>query len=77
MAKMYDTLINPLGSCILATLTNNMEVSIWTPIKNPLTGEWVKASESELQRVYRLIFMLAARHNGRTKEFVWRKLYDY
>ncbi|KAG8757302.1 hypothetical protein FRC12_010345, partial [Ceratobasidium sp. 428] len=34
--------LNKLGGCLLAVLTNNMEVSVWGPSKNPFTGEWSK-----------------------------------
>ncbi|KAF8605960.1 hypothetical protein BDV93DRAFT_543140 [Ceratobasidium sp. AG-I] len=37
--------LNKLGGCLLVTLTNNLQVSIWTPVKNPQTGEWVRLQD--------------------------------
>ncbi|QRV88942.1 transcription factor IIIC subunit delta amino-terminal protein [Ceratobasidium sp. AG-Ba] len=34
--------LNNLGGCLLVTLTNNMEVFVWAPAKNPLNGKWIK-----------------------------------
>ncbi|KAF8757947.1 putative zinc-finger of transcription factor IIIC complex [Rhizoctonia solani] len=37
--------LNRLGGCLLASLTNNLQVIIWAPVKNPLTGEWSKVAD--------------------------------
>ncbi|CEL61748.1 hypothetical protein RSOLAG1IB_04498 [Rhizoctonia solani AG-1 IB] len=37
--------LNRLGGCLLASLTNNLQLAIWAPVKNPLTGEWSKVAD--------------------------------
>ncbi|CAE6474838.1 unnamed protein product [Rhizoctonia solani] len=37
--------LNRLGGCLLATLTNNLQLAIWAPIKNPSVGEWTRVAD--------------------------------
>ncbi|KAG8857931.1 hypothetical protein FRB91_010627 [Serendipita sp. 411] len=33
---------SPIGSCVLATLSSNLEVHLWAPKEDPYRGEWVQ-----------------------------------
>ncbi|CAE6413153.1 unnamed protein product [Rhizoctonia solani] len=37
--------LNRLGGCLLASLTNNLQLAIWAPVKNPSTGEWTRVAD--------------------------------
>ncbi|CAE6412890.1 unnamed protein product [Rhizoctonia solani] len=37
--------LNRLGGCLLASLTNNFQLAIWAPVKNPSTGEWTRIAD--------------------------------
>ncbi|KAJ1306898.1 hypothetical protein OPQ81_007882 [Rhizoctonia solani] len=37
--------LNRLGGCLLASLTNNLQLAIWAPAKNPSTGEWTRVAD--------------------------------
>ncbi|CAE6440455.1 unnamed protein product [Rhizoctonia solani] len=37
--------LNRLGGCLLASLTNNLQLAIWAPVKNPSTGEWTRVTD--------------------------------
>ncbi|CAE6359706.1 unnamed protein product [Rhizoctonia solani] len=37
--------LNRLGGCLLASLTNNLQLAIWAPVKNPSTGGWTRVAD--------------------------------